>query len=94
MLPWFRASFGEIDLPKITKRVVSALQPLTTSYFMWDSLVVGFGVRVMPSGTKTFQVQYRKGARTRRASLGRFGVVSVEQARDQAREMLGQVRWL
>ena len=58
---------------------------------MWDSLVVGFGVRVMPSGTKTFQVQYRKCARTRRASLGRFGVVSVEQARDQAREMLGQV---
>ena len=91
MLPRFRVAFGERDLPKITKRAVAALQPRTTSYFIWDTLVVGFGVRVMPSGTKTFQVQYRKGARTRRAALGRFGVVSVEQARDQAREMLGQV---
>lgn len=78
-------------MPKLTKRTVDALKPKAESYFEWDSIVVGFGVRVMPSGTKTFQVQYRKGRRTRRSSLGRFGVVAVEQARDHAREMLGQV---
>ena len=78
-------------MPKITKRVVAALKPKNQAYFIWDSLVVGFGVRVMPTGTKTFQVQYRKGARTRRSSLGRFGVVTVDQARSSARAMLGQV---
>lgn len=78
-------------MPKITKRAVDAFKPRDKAYFVWDSLVVGFGVRVMPTGTKTFQVQYRKGARTRRASLGRVGVVTVEQARDMALEMLGQV---
>lgn len=78
-------------MTKLTKRTVDALQPKAESYFVWDGYVVGFGVRVMPSGTKTFQVQYRKGRRTRRSSLGRFGVVTVDQARDHAREMLGQV---
>lgn len=78
-------------MPKITKRVIDALKPKADAYFIWDSLVTGFGVRVMPSGTKTFQVQYRKGARTRRSSLGRVGVVTVDQARGQALEMLGQV---
>ncbi|MEX3014995.1 tyrosine-type recombinase/integrase [Gymnodinialimonas hymeniacidonis] len=78
-------------MPKLTKRTIDALKPDASSYFVWDSVVVGFGVRVMPSGTKTFQVQYRKGRRTRRSSLGRVGVVALDQARDHAREMLGQV---
>lgn len=78
-------------MTKLTKRTIDALQPKAESYFVWDGHVVGFGIRVMPSGTKTFQVQYRKGRRTRRSSLGRFGVVTVDQARDHAREMLGQV---
>ena len=77
-------------MPKLTKRAIDALKPKAESYFVWDSILVGFGVRVMPSGTKTFQVQYRKGRRTRRASLGRYGVVTVDQARDHALEMLGQ----
>jgi integrase len=78
-------------MPKLTKRSVAAFQSKATSFFVWDSVLIGFGVRVMPSGTKTFQVQYRKGRRTRRSSLGRFGVVTVDQARDHALEMLGQV---
>jgi Arm domain-containing DNA-binding protein len=55
-------------MPKLTKRRVDALEPKPDSYFVWDDEVKGFGVRVMPSGTKTYQVQYRKGGRTRRAS--------------------------
>ncbi|MEN8949926.1 site-specific integrase [Planktotalea arctica] len=78
-------------MPKLTKRTIDALKPNAEPYFVWDSILVGFGVRIMPSGTKTFQVQYRKGRRTRRTSLGRYGVVTVDQARDLALEMLGQV---
>ena len=78
-------------MPKLTKRTVEALAPKTASYFVWDSEVTGFGVRVMPSGAKSYQVQYRKGGRTRRASIGRHGAVTVDQARRHARELLGDV---
>lgn len=78
-------------MPKLTQRSVAALAANQKDYFVWDTLLPGFGVRVMPSGTKTYQVQYKKGARTRRASLGRDGTVNTEQARNKAREMLGQV---
>jgi integrase len=78
-------------MPKLTKRSVEALPVKAESYFAWDDQVKGFGVRVMPSGTRTYQVQYRKGGRTRRASIGRHGTVTVDQARQRAKELLGLV---
>ncbi|WP_127563066.1 site-specific integrase [Nioella ostreopsis] len=78
-------------MPKLTKRTVEALPVKPENYFVWDDEVKGFGVRVMPSGTRTYQVQYRKGGRTRRASIGRHGTVTVDQARQRAKELLGLV---
>lgn len=78
-------------MQRLTKRSVDALKAKSKDYFVWDSVLVGFGVRVLPSGAKTYQVQYRKGGRTRRSSIGRHGVVTVEQARTTAKEILGQV---
>jgi integrase len=78
-------------MPKLTKRTVDALEPEAKDYFVWDTLIAGFGVRIMPSGAKTYQTQYRKGGRTRRISLGRHGTLTVEQARLLAKEVLGDV---
>lgn len=78
-------------MPKLTKRRVESLTPKTDSFFVWDDEVKGFGIRVMPSGTRTYQVQYRKGGRTRRVSIGRHGTVTVDQARMRAKELLGLV---
>jgi integrase len=78
-------------MPRLTKRSVDALKAESKDYFVWDAILVGFGVRVLASGTKTYQIQYRKGGRTRRSSIGRHGVVTVDQARTTAKEMLGQV---
>lgn len=78
-------------MPRLTKRLVDALAPREASYFVWDDEVTGFGIRVMPSGTRTYQVQYRKGGRTRRASIGKHGTVTADQARQTARQMLGVV---
>lgn len=78
-------------MPKLTKRSVDGLTPKAESYFVWDSEIKGFGVRVMPSGAKTYQVQYRKGGRTRRASLGRHGNITAEIARAKAKELMGEV---
>ncbi|AUQ65459.1 site-specific integrase [Phaeobacter inhibens] len=78
-------------MPKLTKRTVEALMPEAKDYFLWDSQIAGFGVRVMPSGAKTYQAQYRKGGRTRRVSVGRHGKITVEEARKLAKEIMGQV---
>ncbi len=78
-------------MPKLTKRTVEALPIEAKDYFVWDDEVAGFGVRVMPSGAKTYQAQYRKGGRTRRVSLGRHGTLTADEARKRARVLLGRV---
>lgn len=77
-------------MAKLTKRAVDGLEaPAAGQAFLWDSEMRGFGVRVTPTGLKTFVLQYRtRGERSRRIVLGRFGVLTVEQARDDAREKL------
>lgn len=52
-------------MTKLTKRSVEALKIEAKDYFVWDSQIAGFGLRVMPSGAKTYQAQYRKGIRFR-----------------------------
>ncbi|WP_422059711.1 tyrosine-type recombinase/integrase [Sphingopyxis sp.] len=78
---------------KLTKKSVDTLAPPTEKQIiLWDSETRGFGVRVMPSGLKTFVVQYRnKDGIKRRINLGRFGVITVDQARDLAKVRLGEV---
>ncbi|SLN64549.1 Putative prophage CPS-53 integrase [Roseovarius albus] len=78
-------------MPKLTKRVVDALRSEAKDYFVWDTQIAGFGLRVMPSGAKTYQAQYRKGGRTRRVSIGRHGKITVDEARKLAKEVMGQV---
>jgi len=47
-------------MPKLTKRTIDALEPASQDYFVWDTLIAGFGVRILPSGAKTYQAQYRR----------------------------------
>jgi len=76
---------------KLTKRAVEGLETKAADYFIWDTQIAGFGVRVMRSGAKTYQAQYRQGGRTRRIALGRHGSITVDEARRLAREVMGQV---
>src|SRR5580693_515402 len=82
---------------KITKRVVDALKAPEPSKvgvkvresFLWDRELRGFGVQVMPSGLKSFVIQYRTPeGRPRRVVIGRYGLMTVEEARTLAHEQL------
>jgi integrase len=82
---------------KLTKRIVDALKapkPLKVGvkvreHFVWDKELRGFGVQVMPSGLKSFVIQFRTPeGRPRRSVIGRFGLMTVEEARDLAHEKL------
>ena len=84
-------------MAQLTKSLVEALEPskvgVKGSYlFAWDQELRGFGVQVMPSGLKSFILQYRNGEkRSRRIVIGRYGVMTVEEARKEARVLLGKI---
>jgi integrase len=74
---------------KLTKRFVDRVPPSTRDIVYWDSELPRFGLRVKPSGARTFIVQYRNAAgRTRKLALGRVGVLTPEEARQRARKAL------
>lgn len=76
----------------LTKTVIDRLSiPSAGQCFLRDAQLKGFAVRVTPSGTKSFIVEKRVNGRVRRMTLGRFGELTVEQARKQAIKLLGQV---
>ena len=73
---------------------VAALEPGQKDLFVWDEEVPGFGVRVFPSGTKSWIVRHGVVAsdgktRERRVTIGRCDELSLESARAEAMRLLG-----
>jgi hypothetical protein len=60
--------------------------------FVWDSEVMGFGVRVKPTGVKSYVLKYRRGQTTKRVTISKVaGAYTVSEARERARAMLRPV---
>lgn len=79
-------------MPKITKREVDTAEPRASRYYLWDSEVKGFGLLVMPSGTKVYFLDYRtpEGVK-RRYTIGKHGAVTPEQARTKAKAVAAEI---
>jgi hypothetical protein len=77
---------------KLTKRALDIVQANPTSdLFFWDDDLPGFGLRVKPSGVRSFIVQYRNGGgASRRLTLGRYGVLTPDEARRLAKQTLAE----
>jgi integrase len=79
-------------MPKLTKRLVDGVGAVTGENFLWDDELPGFGLRVKTSGAKSFLVQYRNAnGRSRRLTVGRYGVLTVEEGRKAAKLALAEV---
>jgi integrase len=81
----------------LTKRTIDAQRPRERPYIAFDRSLKGFGVRVLPSGSKSFVIEYRPhgGGRAvgkRRLKLGSVGELTADQARTLARQQLSKVR--
>jgi len=78
---------------KLTKTAVDAATPKDRDYELRDTLVPGFMVKVTPVGRKIFMLQYQTNSGVRRKpAIGRFGELTVEQARKIAQDWLAEVR--
>jgi integrase len=82
---------------KLTKGAVDRVaKPGTskTDVLYFDTEPKGFGLRVTPTGKATFIVQGRVNgsAKEARVTIGSYGVFTVDQARDVAREHLRNMR--
>jgi integrase len=75
---------------KITKRAVDQLSPHKRDLFLWDSDVVGFGIRCRRSGAKHYVLKMRAGGRQRWMTIGRHGSPwTPDAARTEALRLLG-----
>jgi integrase len=80
-------------MAKLTKRLIDAIAPRPDrETVFWDGELPGFGLRVKPTGVKSFLVQFRNASgRSRRLTIGRYGVLTPEEGRAQAKKALADV---
>lgn len=82
-----------MPVQKLTKRVVDAATPHTSRYTIFDTDVRGFGLRVFPSGEKSWIYEYRSGEGGRRAAKKRVTMGSVKRmTASQARALAERLR--
>ena len=81
-----------LNTQRISRRTVEALPVGERETLYWDSELSGFGVRVYPSGSKIYLVQTRKGGKSRRLTVGRHGLVSADQARNEAARIIADIK--
>ena len=77
---------------KLTKRAIDEIVPLPSGdLYVWDSDVPGFGLRIKPSGVRSFMVQYRNASGvSRRLTLGKHGILTADEARKLAKAKLAE----
>ena len=74
---------------KLTDRTLRALKPTDKLHDIWDTVLPGFGVRIAPSGRRTFILVARyggKGSNPTRRALGDYPTFGLADAREKAAE--------
>lgn len=80
-------------MPKLTKTAVENAPAGRDQRFLWDTEIRGFGLKIFPSGTKTFIYQYRSPeGRSRRLTIGQYSdTLTADQARKLAKDKAHEV---
>jgi integrase len=79
---------------RLTKRAVDRLIAQADperDTLVWDAGVPGLVLRLR-SGSARFAFQYKRRGRTRRVTIGAYGPLTLDQARDQARTLYAKIR--
>lgn len=78
-------------MPNLTKRYIDSIKVEGADKFFHDDGLKGFYIRVFPSGKKVFGLRYRFHGRSQRYKIGYYGIITLEQARQKAIELLGEI---
>ena len=81
-----------MEKPKLTKTVLDGLETRANDYVTWCGELSGFGVRMRPTGRRSFIVQYDFKGRSRKVTVGTYPVLTVQQAREKAKDLLAKVQ--
>lgn len=76
-------------MPVLDEDLIANTEPRGQDHFLWDSAIRGFGVKIAPTGRKSFVLQLRlngPNSQSRRRTIGRFGEISLAEARLMATE--------
>ena len=76
----------------ISGRTVEGLPVDGKDVIFWDRELAGFGVRVYPSGRKTYVVQSRARGAPKRVALGAHGDLTAERARKRAAQVIDRIK--
>ncbi|MCP4923855.1 MAG: DUF4102 domain-containing protein [bacterium] len=70
-------------LTKFTKKYIESLKAKQKRYFVWDSIVRGFGCVVHPTARKVYIYKYRNFEKKQvMLTFGKHGLLTVEMARN------------
>ena len=78
---------------RLIKSVIDRLEPIPgkDQTFFRDETLKGFALRITCSGVKSFIVETRINGKVKRVTLGKYGNITAEEARKQAKSLLGSV---
>lgn len=76
---------------KLTKKIIDAATYEGNAQdnercVIWDAELSGFGLRIYPNGKKAFILSYRHNGRKRLITIGQYGAITLDQARNEAKK--------
>ncbi|MBF8667997.1 site-specific integrase [Pseudomonas putida] len=74
---------------KLTAKLLAGLQVTGREYEVHDTTITGLFVRVTAAGAKSYVVTWARG---RKKTLGRVGILTLDQARQEATQYLAEAR--
>ena len=76
---------------RLTVKAIAAAKPAAREYTLWDTQLAHFGIRVLPSGVKSYILQTRVNGRMRKITLGRFPELPLDAARREGASVLSRL---
>lgn len=82
---------------RLTKQTADSAEMRVSRYTIWDTGLSGFGLRVEPTGGRSWVVKYRadgggRNAPQRLVVIGRYPLISAPDAREAAKKLLSKAR--